>query len=152
MSQPRSFEAGFSLLPSHLQGRGEEPRRWLPVVEAHPPVRGTARMTVVTLPAEIDVGNAHRLGEDLQAAFASGATTVVADMRATEFCDSGGIRALVLAARRGAADGAELRVVPSARVLRVMTVMGLDCWLKLYPSLNEALAVESVLNGDTRYG
>ena len=110
------------------------------MVEAHPPVRGTARMTVVTLPAEIDVGNAHCLGEDLQAAFASGATTVVADMRATEFCDSGGIRALVLAARRGAADGAELRVVPSARVLRVMTVMGLDCWLKLYPSLHDALA------------
>ena len=109
-------------------------------------------MTVVTLPAEIDVGNAHRLGEDLQAAFASGATTVVADMTATAFCDSGGIRELVQAAKRGAAGGAELRVVPSARVLRVMTVMGLDCWLKLYPSLNEALAVESVLNGDTRYG
>jgi len=31
-------------------------------------------------------------------------------------------------------------VVPSARVLRVMTVMGLDGWLKLYPSLHDALA------------
>ena len=110
------------------------------MVETHPPVRGTARMTVVTLPAEIDVGNAHRLGKDLQAAFAPGVTIVVADMTATAFCDSGGIRALVLAAKRGAADGAELRVVPSVRVLRVMTVMGLDCWLKLYPSLHEALA------------
>jgi len=97
-------------------------------------------MTVVTLPAEIDVGNAHRLGEDLQAAFAAGVTIVVADMTATAFCDSGGIRALVLAAKRSAASGAELRVVPSARVLRVMTVMGLDCWLKIYPSLHEALA------------
>ena len=110
------------------------------MVEAQPQGRGAVRMTVITLPAEIDVGNAHRLGEDLQAAFASGATTVVADMTATAFCDSGGIRELVQAAKRGAADGAELRVVPSARVLRVMTVMGLDCWLKLYPSLHEALA------------
>ena len=110
------------------------------MIEAQPPGRGTVRLTVVTLPAEIDVGNAHHLGEDLQAAFASGVTTVVADMTATAFCDSGGIRALVLAAKQGAAGGAELRVVPSARVLRIMTVLGLDGWLKIYPSLHEALA------------
>jgi len=110
------------------------------VIEAQPPGRGTVRMTVVTVPAEVDVGNAHRLGEDLQAALSSGVTTVVADMTATAFCDSGGIRALVQAAKQSAASGAELRVVPSARVLRVMTVMGLDGWLKIYPSLHEALA------------
>lgn len=110
------------------------------MVEAQPQARATVWMTVVTLPAEIDVGNAHLLGEDLQAAFASGVTTVVADMSATAFCDTSGIRALVLAAKRGAATGTELRVVPSARVSRVMAVMGLDCWLKIYPSLHEALA------------
>src|SRR5262245_43730476 len=134
MSQPRVL--GW-LIPglSHLQGRGEETRRWLPVVEAQPPARGTVRITVVALPAEIDVGNAHRLGEDLQAAFASGVTILVADMTATAFCDSGGIRALVLAAKWGATSGAELRVVPSAPVLQVMTVLGLDCWLKVYPSV-----------------
>ena len=122
------------------------------MVEAQPPGRATVRMTVVTLPAEIDVGNAHCLGADLQAAFATGVTTVVADMTATAFCDSGGIRALVLAAKQGAAGGAELRVVPSARVSRVMTVMGLDHWLKIYPSLEQALAGEPALNGDTRSG
>jgi anti-anti-sigma factor len=103
-------------------------------------------MTVVTLPAEIDVGNARHLSEDLQAAFASGVTTVVADMTATAFCDSCGIRALVLAAKQGAAAGAELRVVPSVRVLRVMTVMGLDGWLKIYPNMHEALATLPVGN------
>ena len=110
------------------------------MVDAQTPGRGTGRMTVVTLPAEIDVSNAQRLGEELQTAFDSGGTTVIADMTATAFCDSGGIRTLVQAAKLGAANGAELRVVPSVRVLRVMTVMGLDCWLKIYPSLDEALA------------
>jgi anti-sigma B factor antagonist len=116
------------------------------MVEAPPPGRAAVRMTVVTLPTEIDVGNAHRLSEDLQAAFASGVTTVVADMTATAFCDTSGIRALVLAAKQGAANGTELRVVPSARVLRAMTVMGLDGWLKIYPSLDEALPGNPVLD------
>lgn len=122
------------------------------MAEAHHPGGGTTQMTVVALPAEIDVGNAHGLGEDLQAAFASGATTIVADMTATAFCDTSGIRALVLAAKRGAASGTELRVVPSARVLQVMTVMGLDGWLKIYPSLDEALAGKTALNGDALRG
>ena len=122
------------------------------VVETQPPDRAAVRMIVVTLPAEIDVGNAHRLCEDVQAAFAPGATTVVVDMTATAFCDTSGIRALVLAAKQGAASGGELRVVPSARVLRVMTMLGLNGWLKVYPSLDEALAGEPVLNGDTPHG
>jgi anti-sigma B factor antagonist len=114
------------------------------MVETQPSGRAAVRMIVVTLPAEIDVCNAHRLGEDIQVAFASGATTVVADMTATAFCDSGGIRALVLAAKRCAASGGELRVVPSPRVLRVMTLMGLNGWLTIYPSLHEASATGPV--------
>jgi anti-sigma B factor antagonist len=98
---------------------------------------------VVTLPDEIDMDNADRVGADLQAAFAPGVTTVVADMTATTFCDSRGIRALVLAHKQAAASGAELRlVVPSAGVLRVLAVLGLDGLLAIYPSLPEALATE----------
>ncbi len=98
---------------------------------------------VVTLPAEIDVTNAGRVGAGLQAAFAPGVTTVVADMTATTFCDSRGIRALVLAHKHAAASGAQLRlVVTSAGVLRVMGVLGLDAVLAIYPSLQEALAVQ----------
>jgi anti-anti-sigma factor len=70
---------------------------------------------VVTLPAEIDMGNADSVSADLQAAFAPTVTIVVADLTATTFCDSRGIRALVLAQKHSAASGAELRlVVPSA--------------------------------------
>jgi anti-anti-sigma factor len=95
------------------------------------------------LPAEIDMANADRVGADLQAAFAVGVATVVADMTATAFCDSRGIHALVMAHQRATASGAELRlVVPSTCVLRVLALTGLDRWLAIYPSLQEALAVQ----------
>ena len=111
--------------------------------QALPPERATDRPAVVTLPAEIDMDNADRVGADLQAAFAPGVTVVVADMTATTFCDSRGVRALVLAHERAAASGAELRLAaPSASVLRVLGVLGLDGWLAIYPSLAEALPAE----------
>jgi anti-sigma B factor antagonist len=110
---------------------------------AQPPARATVRPTVVTLPDEIDAANAESIGEDLQAAFAPGVTVVVADMTATTFCDSLGIRALVWAHKRAAASGAEFRlVVPSARVLRLLALLGLDGWLAIYPSLQAALPAE----------
>jgi anti-anti-sigma factor len=97
----------------------------------------------VTLPAEIDVTNAERVGADLRAAFAPGVTVVVADMTATTFCDSLGIRALVRAHQRATASDAELRlVVPSARVMRLLAVLGLDGLLAIHPSLQEALPAE----------
>jgi anti-anti-sigma regulatory factor len=48
-----------------------------------------------------------------------------------------------MAHQRAGASGAELRlVVPSAYVLRVLALTGLDRWLAIYPSLPEALAVQ----------
>ena len=115
------------------------------MAQAQPPAPARVPPAVVTLPAEIDMANAGRVGADLQAAFTPGITTVVADLTATTFCDCGGIRALVMAHERAAASGAELRlVVVSARVLRVMAVLGLDRWLAIYPSLPEALAERPV--------
>ena len=110
------------------------------MVQAHP---SRISPTVVTLPAEIDMTNSDRAGADLEAAVAPGVIIVVADMTATTFCDSRGIRALVLAHKHAAAGGAELRlVVPSASVVRVLTVLGLDHCLAIYPSLHEAVAVQ----------
>ena len=57
-------------------------------------------------------------------------------------CDSRGYRPLVLAHKHAAASGAELRLVPSACILRVMGVLGLDAVLAIYPSLPEALAIQ----------
>ena len=113
------------------------------MAQVQPPARARVSPAMVTLPAEIDVTNADGVGADLQAAFAPGVTAVIADMTATTFCDSRGVRALVLAHQHAAASGAELRlVVASASVLRVLALLGLDGWLAIYPSLQEAMAVE----------
>jgi anti-anti-sigma regulatory factor len=72
-------------------------------------------------------------------------------MAATRFCDLPGARALVRAHKRATANGAELRlVVPSARVLRVLAILGLDSRPATYPSLQEAPGCRS--RSETRRG
>jgi anti-sigma B factor antagonist len=100
-----------------------------------------ARTVVVTMPAEIDITNADRIGGELSAAVTGGAGIVVADMTGTTFCNSSGISVLVLAHRQAAANGAELRlVVPSAAVLRALKLVRMDRLLPIYPSLDAAVA------------
>jgi anti-anti-sigma factor len=103
-----------------------------------------APVVVVTMPAEIDVTNADRIGGELSAAIAGGAGIVVADMTGTRFCNSSGISMLVLAHRQAAANGAELRlVVLSAPVLRALKLVRMDFLLPIYPSLDAALTSEA---------
>ena len=100
-----------------------------------------ARPVVLTLPDQIDMANAGQAGEQLGSALAPGVAIVVADMTATRFCDSSGLRILVLAHRQAAANNAELRVViPAATVLRSMAITQVDTVLLIYPSLDAALA------------
>jgi len=99
-----------------------------------------ARRVVVTLPTEIDTNNADQIGRQLDAALAPRVATVIADMSATRFCDTAGVRMLVLADKGAAAYNAELRVVvPSANVLRVLAIMEVDRVLRIYSSLQDAL-------------
>ena len=107
-------------------------------VEPVPPAH--AAPVIVTLPAEIDMANECGVFQQLDRALASGALVVVADMTGTRFCDSMGMRALVLAHKQ-AARHAELRlVITSAAVLRVMAITKLDTVLRIYPSLDAAQA------------
>jgi anti-anti-sigma factor len=95
---------------------------------------------IVTLPAEIDMCNADRAGQELCAAFRPGVTIVIADMTQTAFADSAAVRALLTAHDTAAAGGAELRVViPAGPVLRALKIMGLDGQLRIYPGLDAAL-------------
>ncbi len=104
---------------------------------------GRARAVVVTLPTEIDISNAGRVGEELCAAFAPGVTTVIADMTDTRFCDSSGISMLVVAHQKAVTSDAELRLVAvSTAVLRALTLVRIDHLLPVYPSLADALLPE----------
>ncbi len=61
-------------------------------------------------------------------------------MTLTQFCDSAGIRHLLIANDRAVASTAELRlVITSAAVLRVLKLMGVDRLLRIYPSLQATL-------------
>jgi anti-sigma B factor antagonist len=95
---------------------------------------------VITMPAEIDLGNSGRLGDQVRAAFRPGASVVIADLTPTTFCDTSGARVLVLASKEAAAADIELRLaVPEGNVRRMMRLLGLDHVLRLYPSLADAL-------------
>jgi anti-sigma B factor antagonist len=107
--------------------------------------RATARPLVVpeivTLPEEIDITNAQAVGDELCAAFGQGVLAVIADMSRTRFCDSSGIRYLLLANGRAAELNAEFRlVVQSAAVLRAFGLLGIDRLLAVYPSMEAALS------------
>ncbi len=107
---------------------------------------------VIALPAEIDMANADRVGQQLRAALAPGVATVIADMTATRFCDSSGINMLVRAHGQAAANGTDLRlVVVSTAVLRTLTLLGLNQLLSIYPSLSQALTAGPAPRPETRH-
>jgi anti-anti-sigma factor len=96
---------------------------------------------IVTLPDEIDVTNAPGVGEELLKALGTGAPVVIADMTTTVFCDSRGLRHLLLARDRAETTGAEVRLVIQAEaVLRILHTTGVDQLFRIYPSVQSALA------------
>jgi anti-sigma B factor antagonist len=112
---------------------------------------------VVTLPAEIDVGNSGLVQAALAGALASAPKVVIADGTGTGFCDCSAIAALMFIHHQATAAGAQLRVVvSSAAVRRVLELTGADHVLLVYRSLDDSqgdgshppvppLAAESVL-------
>lgn len=109
-----------------------------------------ARLTVpvvVTLPDEIDITNASGVvGEGLRAMLVPGAA-IIADMARTLFCDSSGIRQLLIAHDLAVANQAELRIViGSPAVLRALKAIGADQILTIYPTLLAALTAQPAAN------
>jgi anti-sigma B factor antagonist len=105
------------------------------------PVTWSGRTAVVRLPTEIDLTRSDAVREALLAALNQGALSLIVDMTATTFCDSSGITALVRAARRATATGATIRLAVTAPpVLRVLSLVGVDRLIDIYPSVDAALA------------
>ena len=105
------------------------------------PVLWIGQVSVVTLPAEIDVTNADATREELLAVLNQGAAMLVADMSETVFCDSSGVSALVRVFRHSATSGAALRLVVSTpAVQRVLSITGVNRLVDVYPSVAASLA------------
>ena len=105
------------------------------------PVELVSGVPVVAAPEEIDITNAPELRSALLEAAADRPGTLVADMTRTRFCDSSGLHALLAAQKRARADGGELLlVIPSAAVLRIFAITGIDRMIPNFTSLDDALA------------
>jgi anti-sigma B factor antagonist len=108
-------------------------------MDDYKPVSQESKAVIVRMPDEIDIANAGLLVAELASACDSGAKVVVADMTHTTFCDASGARMLIVAHKRAAECGAELRAaVASARVRRVLVLLGLDAVVPIYPSVDAA--------------
>ena len=105
------------------------------------------RPVIVTMPKEIDAGNASAVGDTLDAAFAQGATTVVADCTPTTFCDSVGFNTLLLADQKARAAKAELLFViaPNSHLRRVLELLEMQDALAVYPSIDAAVTASRQL-------
>ncbi|HEY7263168.1 MAG TPA: STAS domain-containing protein [Trebonia sp.] len=105
------------------------------------PVSWYGQTAVVRLPPEIDLTIADGAREALLAVLDQGARGLVVDMTSTTFCDSAGIAALVRATRRAVANGATMRLAATAQpVLRVLSLVGIDRLIEVYPSVDAARA------------
>lgn len=102
------------------------------------PMRPDA-LTVVTLPAEVDMVTAAAVRDDLLSTVNRGGVHLVVDARSTTFLDSSGINALVRVRERNARLGGSIHVVTSARaVLRVLSITQLDRIIPVVPTLEAA--------------
>jgi anti-anti-sigma factor len=91
------------------------------------------------LPGELTASNAEQVQLELAAAFGPGVSTVIADGTPTVFCDSAGLRELVIAHKHATAAGTAFRVVVSQNYLRDRLIRtGLAAYLPVYATLGDA--------------
>ena len=102
-------------------------------------VQQAGQHAVITMPAEIDAANADEARRALLAAVGSSAAILVIDMSGTTFCDSAGLKAIIAAHTQAAKAGTQLRLVTTA-VLRIVTIVGIDQLIPVYPTLEAALS------------
>ena len=101
-------------------------------------LRRMGEQAVVTVPAEIDTTNADEVRQALLAAAGQDAAVLIIDMSGTTFCDSAGLKAIIAAHTRATNAGTQLRLVATA-VLRIITIVGIDQLIPVYPTLEAAL-------------
>ena len=102
-------------------------------------VHWVGQRAVITMPTEIDAANADEIRQALLAAVSPGTAILIIDMSGTTFCDSAGLKAIITAHSRAAETDTQLRLVATT-VLRILTIVGVDQLIPIYPTLEAALA------------
>ena len=107
----------------------------------HLPVAWHGQLAVITMPEEIDMSNGAEIQDSLLAALGERPQVLVVDMTPTTFCDSAGVRAIMLTHRQASAAGSELRlVIGSPGVSRVFSIIGAGQLVRIHDDLPSALA------------
>ena len=98
---------------------------------------------IVALPGEIDITNSAAMKASLLAVL-DDPGLVIADMTGTTFCDSSGLRMLIIARDRAEAGGCTLRIVirPDSSVARSLAILGMDRMLPIYASIEDAMPAD----------
>lgn len=105
------------------------------------PVTWAGRRAIVTFPGQVDVANVGQLRDRLLSVINRGAGVMIADMTDTVSIDHAAVDAIARACQRAMANGAQLRLVVAAPVIRrVLTIEGLDRLVSIYPVLEAAIA------------
>jgi anti-sigma B factor antagonist len=81
---------------------------------------------IVMAEGEIDLETSPELARALQDVLETPARVVVADLQAVSFMDSTGVSLLLTTAEQARRAGIELRIEPSAVVMRVLRLTGVD--------------------------
>lgn len=102
-------------------------------------VRWVGQQAIISMPAEVDATNADEIGQALLAAAGRHVPVLIIDMSGVTFCDSAGVGAIIAAYQQAAATGTQLRLVATA-VLRILTLVGIDKLIPIYPTLEAAMA------------
>lgn len=84
--------------------------------------------------------NAEQVRDTLLAVLNQGITALIVDMTGTLYCGVAGVGALARAQQRAQASGAEIRVAATAPIVRrMLTVVGADRTIRVFPTLAEAI-------------
>lgn len=96
------------------------------------PRRCSARHATITLTGEIDATNTNLLIQVLRDLIGQQPQVLAIDLTKASYCDSAGVKALVIAHRDAEARGCPLRLmVGDSPVSRILTLTGLDQILPL---------------------
>jgi anti-sigma B factor antagonist len=102
-------------------------------------LRWVGEQAVITLPAEIDITTATEVRQVLLAAASHNPAVLIIDMSGTTFCDSAGVQVIIDTYNQAAATNVQLRLAATA-VRRILTLVGVDQLIPIYPTLEAALA------------
>jgi len=104
-------------------------------------VPGRDGPVIVTLSGELDIVSAPAVRERLLSLLSPDASRLVIDMAAVRYADASGLAALVSTQRRAVLLGGTLRLAGlRPDVARVLTVTGLSRHLRVYPTVQAAIA------------